>query len=519
MPNKLPRSPFATRLSGSARETELRLRNIFQWKKQRPPVVLIILTALTVLLCCGLVSCQPSREEPDAPEDTSSSPQPQAAAEELIASVSLANANPVPVPQMEPETVSADTMGEILCDKALPDGTRVVCYREPGSAYTKYWAIQQGGTLLRFLQEDSAYTEGYDVDTFTDVLGHDGFRIRAPRGAAYYACDYYTLDADGVPRLLAGCANPVLETDADGDGETELICFYHGGQDMIYFFRRDGQVFQAVVTGLLQTQSGIQAWAQEAESWTDGCFPVSWRPYTPDSSSSAASSGFLRFTPDAVALIAAGTGPEPPAQVTAVPAEEWSDAFRAVLLGQAGFFTQDGQSLDIRHLAQAVTFSEGITAEAARFAVLDLDRDGTPEVILWLTAGGNREFAFLILRHQDGGIVSHPEFTRTMGLLKADGTFTFSGGASDWGFGAMKFEDNAWITDRITYCASVYDSDGKYVGQTFVVDHESADDAAFQAAYAQQEAKPDAAWYDFTEDNINAVFSGGQTAESGSETF
>ncbi|MGM9606936.1 MAG: hypothetical protein ACI3XJ_05470 [Oscillospiraceae bacterium] len=77
MSPQFPRSPFTTHLSGSAKETELRLRNIFQWKKQRPPVVLIILTALTVLLCCGLVSCQ-VREEPNVPEDTAAqSPAPE----------------------------------------------------------------------------------------------------------------------------------------------------------------------------------------------------------------------------------------------------------------------------------------------------------------------------------------------------------------------------------------------------------------------------------------------------------
>ena len=29
---KMPNTPFSTRLSGSAKETELRIRNIFQWK-------------------------------------------------------------------------------------------------------------------------------------------------------------------------------------------------------------------------------------------------------------------------------------------------------------------------------------------------------------------------------------------------------------------------------------------------------------------------------------------------------
>ena len=34
-------TPFSTHLSTSAREAELRLRSIFQWKKRRPPVILL----------------------------------------------------------------------------------------------------------------------------------------------------------------------------------------------------------------------------------------------------------------------------------------------------------------------------------------------------------------------------------------------------------------------------------------------------------------------------------------------
>ena len=61
-----PRSPFATRLSGSARETELRIRNIFQWKKKRPPVWLMALIGAIILLCGSLVSCQ-SQAKPAFP--------------------------------------------------------------------------------------------------------------------------------------------------------------------------------------------------------------------------------------------------------------------------------------------------------------------------------------------------------------------------------------------------------------------------------------------------------------------
>ena len=57
------RTPFSTALSGSARETERRIRNIFLWKKKRPPVLVLVLAAVLIALCGGLVSCQ-ERTEP-----------------------------------------------------------------------------------------------------------------------------------------------------------------------------------------------------------------------------------------------------------------------------------------------------------------------------------------------------------------------------------------------------------------------------------------------------------------------
>lgn len=69
MKQKIPHSPFATHLSGSAKETELRLRSIFQWKKKRPPVTLLVLAAMVALFCGSLVSCQPQQGQ-SAQEDT-----------------------------------------------------------------------------------------------------------------------------------------------------------------------------------------------------------------------------------------------------------------------------------------------------------------------------------------------------------------------------------------------------------------------------------------------------------------
>ena len=61
-PSSLPRSPLTTQLSGSARETEDRIRSIFLWKKKRPPVPVLAVTALIIVLCGSLVSCQVGTE-------------------------------------------------------------------------------------------------------------------------------------------------------------------------------------------------------------------------------------------------------------------------------------------------------------------------------------------------------------------------------------------------------------------------------------------------------------------------
>ena len=52
MNDKLPRTPFSTPLSGSAKETELRLKNIFSGPKKRPPVLFLVLM-FSVCLFCG----------------------------------------------------------------------------------------------------------------------------------------------------------------------------------------------------------------------------------------------------------------------------------------------------------------------------------------------------------------------------------------------------------------------------------------------------------------------------------
>lgn len=55
MKPSMPKTSFAMSLSGSAKETELRIRNIFQWKKKRPPVIALVAALLVVVFCGSLI--------------------------------------------------------------------------------------------------------------------------------------------------------------------------------------------------------------------------------------------------------------------------------------------------------------------------------------------------------------------------------------------------------------------------------------------------------------------------------
>ena len=225
----------ATMMTDSGRGLRERIALLVKRPKTTARAAFAVLAVLSLSAACTFTG------------GTSGAPaEPGAVREEAgrAGGILLPDAEPyAPANNMEPDTVSADAMGKVLCDETMPDGTRIVCYWEPRSEYTKYWAVRRGDTLLRFCAEDSAYGGEYGAEPFSNVLGQDGFRILGPRGAGYFAYDYYVLDGEGVPRLLAGCANHVEEADFNGDGETDLRWFYHGGREITTCFRYDGGLY------------------------------------------------------------------------------------------------------------------------------------------------------------------------------------------------------------------------------------------------------------------------------------
>lgn len=173
-------------------------------------------------------------------------------------------------------------------------------------------------------------------------------------------------------------------------------------------------------------------------------------------------------------------------------------AYQSVLQNKAEFFSTDAnKNLNIDQLNQAVSDDSSVTAKATKFAIVDLENDGTPEVILWLVVNNNDYYGFEVLRYQDGVVYGYTLWYRAFMNLKADGTFSFSSGASDNGFGTVKFTEKAYSVDKIGYCE----------GSLYFVDHKSATEADFLSAINKQSEKTDATWYDFTDNNIETVLS------------
>lgn len=142
--------------------------------------------------------------------------------------------------------------------------------------------------------------------------------------------------------------------------------------------------------------------------------------------------------------------------------------------------------------------------KAVRFTVLDMDGDGVTEVVVELAEWE----AFVVLTWGGGSDVYGGEIVyRGLMNLKDDGTFTFSSGAMDNGVATMAFcsgGTDGLHVGHLPLAESRTEEDGSV---TYWLDGgaESTDEAGYEAVIAQQDAKLDALWYDYTEENVRML--------------
>lgn len=204
----------------------------------------------------------------------------------------------------------------------------------------------------------------------------------------------------------------------------------------------------------------------------------------------------------AVALLGLG---ETTAVAEPIPGEIVSaqgiEAYRAVLQEDGVFFNTDaGSELTIEELDKAVGYDTAITIK--QFTVVDLDDDGKEEVVLALDAGFDGFFE--VLHEQNGTVYGYTLVYRAMQALKQNGLLAFSSGALDSGIGRLRFGAAGYELLPLTYSQSGTDGAGS-VSVAYYVDGAEAGEEAFRSAYDAFQSLPDAEWYAFNRENVEAV--------------
>jgi len=182
--------------------------------------------------------------------------------------------------------------------------------------------------------------------------------------------------------------------------------------------------------------------------------------------------------------------------------------YKEILQDEAAFFSTDAQKdIKFSQLSQAVSSDNSVAANVSQFTVLDLDGDESMELVLRLTVNGDEYYGFEILHYQDGVVYGYTRWYRALRDLKADGSFSFSGGAADTGYGFLQF-DGASLTEIVkAESKSSYDSNNNFSIEYFV-DGRSAAEGDYLSAMNAFRHKPDATWYDFTDDNLSEILQG-----------
>lgn len=182
--------------------------------------------------------------------------------------------------------------------------------------------------------------------------------------------------------------------------------------------------------------------------------------------------------------------------------------YKSILLGKSNFICTDlaNKSLNISEIWQPVTNDDSVAVSVTKFAIIDIDGDGEDEIVLWLQINGTYDYGFEILHYQNGEIYGYTLSYRAFMNLKTDGTFLFSGGYADSGIGKMTFSETGYSVSNQAYSQSGYGSDNELTVQYFIND-ESCSEDEFNDVINGQEQKADVEWYDFSENNINAVMS------------
>lgn len=182
------------------------------------------------------------------------------------------------------------------------------------------------------------------------------------------------------------------------------------------------------------------------------------------------------------------------------------NAYKLVLTNQSEYIRfHTNKRENVSQLANSIANHK---SEIARYAIINLDDDNLPEVVLAITQSGY-DYEYFILKYQNDNIYGYPIGIRAFNCLKIDGTFLSSSGASDSSICTLSFTENG-----STYTLHGYSHNDIYTlysgwdsktgdNSAYFINSERVTKEEFDNLCKYQDQKPNATWYEFSEENIN----------------
>ena len=186
-------------------------------------------------------------------------------------------------------------------------------------------------------------------------------------------------------------------------------------------------------------------------------------------------------------------------------------SYPSILLGKSSFILSgDGSSVGIGDVPALISEADP-DVEITSFTVLDMDGDGTDEVLVRLVGYSTDTSGYLLLREENGTIygtifnANNNWSNRWFNDLKTDGTFECGDVVGRWVSVSKLFYTAGGGTG--IYGLTVFRYDPDYDLERFmVVQKEVTREEDLWAAMEAQKEKPDAVWYEFHDKNIADVF-------------
>lgn len=171
---------------------------------------------------------------------------------------------------------------------------------------------------------------------------------------------------------------------------------------------------------------------------------------------------------------------------------EW-EQWEQILEGKSVFNNEYGKAMNLQEFCEAMAQYSDIKVELLQYTVLDMDRDGTTELVLQILVNDQVDHGVLVLHQTDRDLQGYTMSLRQMMELKHDGSFSYSGSVDD-GIALAVFDGDG-ISYR-TIANLEVDDDGQTVH--YYADGKPITETEYDRILDKQDAKKNAVWIPYS---------------------